>query len=216
MLAACEESGRVRDAFADRGWEAWSADILPTSSTRKGAVHYRGDVRELLSYDYRFDLVIAFPPCTDLSLAGARWWAEKQSDGRQQAASEFFMQMVNAPAPFVAVENPIGRMTQLYRPPDQVIEPWWFGDPYVKKTCLWLSGLPRLEADDKVTPVGRVTTGGGTWRVDKAAGRAAMSAYEDSEGRANRAKVRSKTFPGVARAFAGQWGAYVENELLGA
>jgi hypothetical protein len=115
------------------------------------------------------------------------------------------MDMVNFPAPRVAVENPRGIMSKLHRPPDQVIEPWWFGDPFAKKTCLWLKGLPLLVADNPVEPDGRVATGGGSWKADRAAGREGMSSYEDSEGRRNRARVRSRTFPGVARAMADQW-----------
>jgi hypothetical protein len=197
--------------------------------------HYQGDVRDLFSWDHPvnakrasertwnlimreprtalWDLFIGHPPCDHLSLAGARWWAQKRADGRQDEAADFFMEMMGAPATYVAVENPIGDMKRRYRAPDQTIEPWWFGDPYAKKTCLWLKGLPLLVPDNEVVPAGRVTTGGGSWRQDKAAGRAAMSAYEDSEGRANRAKVRSRTFPGVARAMADQWGKFAEGQL---
>ena len=210
MLAACESSGRVRDAFAARGWDAWSCDLEPSESPGQ---HIQGDI--LTFYDlligHPFDLVVAFPPCTDLSLAGARFWPQKRADGRQDRAAYFFMQMVyDSPSMHVAVENPRGDMTRRYRPPDQIVEPWWFGDPYAKKTCLWLRGLPELVADKPVAPVGRVATGGGSWRTDKAAERKAMNAYEDSEGRVNRARVRSRTFPGFARAMADQWGGYLE------
>jgi hypothetical protein len=213
------------------------------------ARHYQGDVRDLFSWDHSvnsarkranmsrifspqlplWDLVIAFPPCTALSLAGARWWKEKRADGRQDAAAKFFMEMYNAPARFVAVENPVGDMSRRFRRPDQVVEPWWFGDPYSKRTCLWIrnadkpsyrvtgtdEALPLLVTSNSVAPIGRVTTGGGSHRTDKAAGRKAMNAYEDSEGRANRAKVRSRTFPGFAQALASQWGAFVERQALG-
>jgi hypothetical protein len=240
VLVGCECSGRVRDAFARRGWEAWSADLLPSEIPARvtvtdydksitdldglfGANHYQGDVRDLFSREHPvnaarrtgnlWDLAIMHPPCTELSLAGARWWPAKRADGRQDAAAQFFMEMVNAPAPLVAVENPRGDMKRRYRPPDQEVEPWWFGDPFAKKTCLWLKGLPELtpshtEAD--FPQLFRATTGGGNWRTDKAAGRQAMSAYEDSEGRANRAKVRSRTFPGFAQAMAAQWGSFAE------
>lgn len=210
MLAACESSGRVRDAFAARGWDAWSCDLEPSETPGQ---HVQGDI--FAFYDMLigrpFDLVIAFPPCTDLSLAGARFWPAKRADGRQDAAARFFMRMFyEAPAGHVAVENPRGDMTRRYRAPDQIVEPWWFGDPYSKKTCLWLRDLPLLCADNQVDPVGRVATGGGSWRTDREAGRKAMSAYEDSEGRKNRAKVRSRTFPGFARAMAAQWGPWLE------
>ncbi len=255
MLAACEMSGRVRDAFAARNWEAWSADLMPSETPVRrlllddgcydldngapdGTHHYQGDVRDLFSWDHpvnagRFldahflavdvpqpaplwDLVIAFPPCDHLSLVGARYWKEKQADGRQQAAADFFMAMVNAPSPRVAVENPVGIMGRkrapLYRVPDQVVEPWWFGDPYAKKTCLWLKGLPLLVADNIVGATGRIATGGGSWRVDQASGRGPNNTHEDGEGRAKRRIVRSRTMPGFARAMAEQWGSYIEKE----
>lgn len=208
MLAACESSGRVRDAFAARGWDAWSCDLEPSETPGQ---HIQGDILSVFSWSLGWDLIIAFPPCTDLSLAGARFWKQKQADGRQHAAAKFFMQMVyDSPALHVAVENPRGRMSELYRRPDQIVEPWWFGDPYAKKTCLWLRYLPLLTADKPVEPAGRVATGGGSWKVDKAAGHKAMSAYEDSEGRKNRARVRSRTFPGFAESMARQWGSYLE------
>lgn len=210
MLAACESSGRVRDAFAARGWDAWSCDLEPSETPGQ---HIQGDILSFygMLIGFPFDLVIAFPPCTDLSLAGARFWAQKRADGRQDAAAYFFMQMVrNSPGRHVAVENPRGDMTRRYRPPDQIVEPWWFGDPFAKKTCLWTKRLPPLVADNPVDPVGRVATGGGSWRVDSAAGKNLMSAYEDSEGRKNRAKVRSRTFPGFAASMARQWGEFIE------
>lgn len=201
MLAACEFSGRVRDAFAAMGWDAWSCDLEP--SERPGQ-HIQGNIFKAFGFG-TWDLIIAFPPCTHLSQAGAVHWKKKQADGRQQAAGHFFMAMVNAPAKMVCVENPRGIMTKLHRPPDQIVEPWWFGDPYAKKTCLWMSGLPPLVPSNPVTAIARVTTGGGSWKTDKAAGRKLMSAYEDSEGRKNRARVRSRTFPGLAAAMAEQW-----------
>lgn len=234
VLVACECSGRVREAFRLRGWEAWSADLLPTeevtwpgptSECSGRSLHYQGDVRDLFWWGHPinrerleenpsdrnlWDLIIAHPPCDHLGYAGARWFKQKQADGRQQRAADFFMEMVNAPSPLVAVENPHSIMQTLYRRPDQIVEPWWFGDPYVKQTHLWLKGLPALEPDKPVTPTGRITTGGGSWRTDKAAARSAMSAYEDSEGRKNRAKVRSRTLPGLARAMAEQWGSFAE------
>jgi hypothetical protein len=264
FLAACECSGRVRDAFAARGWESWSCDLLPSTEVlaevtvfpsgkqalwpREGArgAHYQGDVLDLFGWDHPvnheramlatnralgardwsvplWDLVIAFPPCTDLTLGGARWFKYKDitrgGNGDMQRGAAFFMDMVyasrgNEPscAQRIAVENPLGKMSRWYRWPDQVVEPWWFGDPYAKRTGLWLRNLPRLVADKPVAPVGRVATGGGSWRTDKTAERVAMSRYEDSRGRENRAYMRSLTFEGTARAMAEQWGAYVERE----
>ena len=253
VLVACEMSGRVRDAFAVRGWEAWSADLLPSETPVRltafppgdpaDAVlgpdglppqfHYQGDVRDLFgkrhpvnylhylghnapgtSQTRLWDLVIAHPPCTDLSYAGARWFAAKQGDGRQQAAADFFTEMTEAPSPLIAVENPHSVMQKLYRYPDQIVQPWMFGDPFVKGIHLWLKGLPKLEPahrEGDYPQFLRATTGGGSWRSDKAASRSDMSAYEDSEGRASRAKVRSRTFEGLAKAMAAQWGAFAEN-----
>jgi hypothetical protein len=254
MLAGCEMSGRVRDAFAARGWEAWSADILPSETPVARRVsqkignwggdsplddnalgcHYQGDVRDLFDWNHPvnrerqrkayndfhgteyddypvlWDLAILFPPCDHLSLAGAVWWKQKRADGRQDAAAAFFMEMVNAPAPLVAVENPRGDMTRRYRAPDQIVEPFWFGDPLRKKTCLWLKNLPKLVPSNLVEPGGRVATGGGSWRTDQAAGRGANNGHEDGEGRVNRRIVRSRTMPGLARAMASQWGSYAE------
>lgn len=253
VLIACECSGRVREAFAERGWEAWSADLLPSEipprreacgqdvtthfpSKGKGS-HYTGDVRDLFNWNHRvnegrstlerhanlfrpapplWDLIIAHPPCTDLSYAGARWFklkdARRGGDGTMQAAAAFFIEMLNSPSPLVAVENPhsIIQTWKEVGPPAQVVQPYMFGDPYAKGIHLWLKGLPALHATNVVEPAGRVATGGGSWRTDKAAGQRAMSAYEDSEGRANRARVRSRTFPGLAGAMADQWGAFAE------
>lgn len=260
VLAACECSGRVRDAFAARGWESWSADLLPSETPVCAEVfpgnrysgasspvdaggyspgcHYQGDVRDLFSWDHPvnqeraqtwalphdrplWDLVIAFPPCTHLSQAGAVWWKHKDAtrggDGRMQEGAAFFREMTQAPAPHVAVENPVGvtglpNQACYYRRPDQVVEPYMFGDPLRKRTCLWLKGLPPLAADNLVTPApgGRVATGGGSWRTDQRNGRGANNGHEDSEGRSRRQVVRNRTLPGLARAMADQWGSYLE------
>lgn len=230
-LIACESSGRVRDAFAARGWDAWSCDL---EASEMPGQHIQGDINSFydMVHAMPFHLIVAFPPCTDLSLAGARFWQEKRADGRQQAAAIFFMRMIRSPAKYVAVGNPRGAMSKIYRQPDQVIQPWWFGDPFRKATCLWLRNLPELVPDYKSEPdllatatsgdmagyrLHRAATGGGSWKSDKAAAEAAgldfngASHYEDSEGRKNRARVRSRTFPGVARAMADQWGGFIEN-----
>jgi hypothetical protein len=258
MLAACECSGRVADAFARRGWEAHSCDLLPgelpgmdyqdiaslLSDNERGMHgsyrHHTEDVLGLFDWYHpvnnaRFreavngdqdgvplwDLVIAFPPCTHLSLAGARYWKAKREmrwngiehvPSLQDEAAAFFMDMVNAPAPHIAVENPRGDMTRRFQPPDQYVEPFWFGDPLKKKIGLWLFNLPLLSADRLVTPTGRVATGGGSHRTDIAAGRGPQNGNEDSEGRARRSIVRSRTSLSVARAMAGQWGPYLEEK----
>src|SRR5579859_6225748 len=234
-------SGRVRDAFAARGWEAWSADLLPSENPPRWTVlpdgscsewedypgfHYQGDVRDLFDRTHPVNrdrsaemragdpwlwhLCIMHPPCDHLSYAGARWFKAKQADGRQQTGARFFMQMVNAPSPLVAVENPHSIMQKLYRPPTQTVQPWMFGEPMHKRIDLWLKGLPLLEPTSVVEPTGRVTTGGGNWRTDQAAGRLATSRHEDGEGRARRAIVRSRTAEGLAEAMAEQWGSFAE------
>jgi hypothetical protein len=135
-------------------------------------------------------MLIAFPPCDHLSKAGARWWPEKRRDGRQAAAVELFMDLMNAPIGRVAVENPAGYMCTHYRPPDQRIQPWWFGDPWLKQTCLWLRNLPPLEPTEIVDPVQGYWVGGDARRY----------------GRHRDPRHRSVTFPGVAAAMAAQWG----------
>lgn len=209
--------------------------------------HYQGDVRDLFGWNHpvnrtrqrwaynRFygygeipggdwdlwDLAILHPPCDHLSQAGAVWWKHKDAtrggDGRMQDGAAFFMKMVEAPATYVAVENPVGVMglpnqACFYRRPDQVVEPWWFGDPLAKRTCLWLKDLPLLVADRPVTPTGRVATGGGSWRTDQRSGRGANNGHEDRRGRAYRKIERSRTMPGFARAMAQQWTAWIAGQ----
>lgn len=230
-------SGRVRIAFAARGWDAWSCDILPdeahiwndvppTGSRCFTGQHYQGDVLDIIEDDW--DLVIAHPPCTDLSQAGARYWKAKEADGRMQAAMDFFWKMYELPQlnAYVVVENPVGVINHRHRAPEQVIEPWWFGDPLTKKICLWYrsawlpgkftrdmipDNLPLLRKSNPVEPTGRVTTGGGSWRTDKANGKTGMNRnWEDSQGRARREILRSITSTEVATAMAEQWGGYIE------
>lgn len=237
VLVACEMSGRVRTRFAARGWDAWSADILPdeahlwnqvppTGSRCFTGQHYQGDVRDIIDQDW--DLVIGHPPCTDLSQAGANRWKEKRADGRMQAGHDFFRELYSRPRSraFVVIENPRGVMSAMFRPPDQEVEPFWFGDPLQKKIDLWFRAawvpskitrdlramkLPLLVANNRVEPTGRVTTGGGSWRTDKAKGLTGMNKnWEDSQGRSRRNILRSITSAEVARAFADQWGPYIE------
>jgi hypothetical protein len=257
-----------------RGWDAWSADILPDESEEYGhgkrvqsvragqelppkraryhkrrlqgvgiERHYEGDVLDLFKWSHPinyerakealktpeglplWDLIIAFPPCTHLSYAGNRWRAEKRADGREDAAADFFMQMIDAPAQHVAVENPRGVMFSRFRRPDQEIQPYWFGDPFRKTTCIWKSGLPDLIRTDECEPESTATSGDmagyrfgavvtqGSNYVNRFG--AGANHYEDSRGRKNRSKVRSLTFPGVARQMAAQWGEYVKEANLG-
>jgi len=139
ILVACEYSGIVRDAFIARGHDAMSCDLLPTESP---GPHYQGDVFDIINDGW--DAMIAFPPCTHLAVSGAAWFEQKRKDGRQQEGIDFFMAMVNAPIPRIAIENPVGIMSKIYKPPTQIIQPYMFGDEVSKKTCLWLKNLPPL------------------------------------------------------------------------
>lgn len=140
-----------------------------------------------------------FPPCTHLAVSGAAWFEQKRKDGRQQQGISFFMQFANCKCPKVAIENPVGIMSSVWRKPDQIIQPYWFGEPYSKKTCLWLKGLPALVPTEIVSEGEKVTF---------ASGKAMPKWYSDAFRLkpAERAKVRSKTFAGVAKAMAEQWG----------
>lgn len=181
ILIACEYSGVVRDAFIRGGHEAMSCDLLPTDAP---GPHYQGDVRDVL--DYPWDLMIAHPPCTDLSVSGARHFAAKRMDGRQQASASFFMMLAKVDIPKIAIENPICIMSSLYRKPDQVIQPWMFGHGETKATSLWLKGLPLLKPTNIVE--------GREARIHK------MPPTTD------RWKLRSITYQGIADAMAQQWG----------
>jgi len=186
VLIACEYSGIVRDAFIAKGYEAMSCDLLPTEQP---GPHYQGDVRDVL--DYPWDLMIAHPPCTHLSVSGAKHFEEKKIDGRQQSAVSFFMMLAKTDIPMVAIENPICIMSRLYRKPDQIIQPWQFGHGETKATCLWLKGLPLLNSTNVVE--------GREARIHK------MPPSID------RWKERSRTFQGIADAMASQWG--INNQI---
>lgn len=139
VLVACEESQAVTIELRKLGHEAYSCDIQECSGGHP-EWHVKGDALELLKM--KWDMLIAFPPCTHLAVSGARHFAKKQADGRQQEAIDFFMRFVNADCPKVAVENPIGIMSSKYRKPNQIIQPYMFGDHARKSTCLWTKGLP--------------------------------------------------------------------------
>lgn len=191
ILVACEESGVVRRAFVERGHDAFSCDILPASD---GEVmrHLQTDIRELPPHNW--DMIIAFPPCTHLCVSGARWWKSKPAE-ELWAAEEFFMMFANHPCKRIAIENPVGRMSTLYRKPDQIIQPWWFGDDASKATCLWLKGLPTL------IPTNMLPGDSKTRRANQtASGQNKLGPSPD------RARLRSQTYPGIAKAMAEQWG----------
>ena len=190
VLIACEYSGVVRDAFLRGGHEAMSCDILETESH---GPHYKGNLFDVI--DYPWDLMIAHPPCTHLSVSGSRHFAEKKMDGRQQAAASFFMRIVRRSAhiPKIAIENPVCIMSSLYRKPDQIIQPWQYGHGETKATCLWLKGLPLLLPTNVVE------------------GREARIHHMPPS--ADRWKERSRTFQGVADAMADQWGKPAQMEI---
>lgn len=199
VLIACEHSGVLREAFAALGHEAWSCDLLP--SLKPGS-HLQCDVRTVLADGW--DLMIAHPPCTYLSYAGARWWnTPGRAEGRQ-AAMDFFMEMVNAPVARICVENPRGLPCQAYRQPDQVIHPYYFGDAALKRTCLWLKGLPRLWWWDKPGTLFQVTA---VARPSPVSVDNSGKARHFTDGAARDPLARSRTFPAIAAAMAAQWGA---------
>ena len=184
VLVACEYSGVVRDAFIRQGHDAMSCDLLPTDAP---GPHYQGSLFDVI--DYPWDLMIAHPPCTHLSVSGSRHFEAKRMDGRQQSAASFFMALIRRSEhiPMTAIENPVCVMSSLYRKPDQVIQPWQFGHGETKATCLWLKGLPNLTAtnivDGRENRIHRMPPSPDRW------------------------KERSKTYQGIADAMANQWGA---------
>ena len=181
VLVACEYSGRVRDAFIRVGHDAMSCDIIATDTP---GPHYRGDVLETI--DDNWDLLIGFPPCTHLSASGARWFADKRRDGRQQSGIDFFMLLAHAPINKIVLENPVGIMSTHYRKPDQIIQPWQYGHGETKATCLWLKGVNPLQPTNIVE--GREPR---MWKLPPSV---------------DRAKIRSQTYQGIADAMANQWG----------
>lgn len=202
VLTACEESGKVRDAFRYWGYDAWSCDILP-SRGEFTQYHMQMDVREALNDSGGWDLVIAFPPCTHLTVACSRLWKEKRALGLQQEAEDFFMQFVDS-AYYWAIENPVGRMSTAYRKPDQIIQPYEFGHDASKKTCLWLGNLPPLQPTSYVEP--RMVDGLPRWANQTDSGQNRLPPSPE------RAMMRSETYDGIATAMADQWSLHIERE----
>ena len=191
VLIACEYSGTVRDAFSDFGHDAISCDLLPSE---KPGQHYQGDVRDILRDG--FDLMIAHPPCTHLAVSGARWFKDKQEE--QRLALDFVRFLMDAPIPRIAIENPVSIISSRIRKPDQIIQPYEHGHEATKTTCLWLKNLPLLKPTHIV--------GKGPRHVTKS-GKSLPSWYNLPPS-ANRWKIRSATFTGIAQAMASQWGCY--------
>jgi len=191
VLVACEYSGVVRDAFIAKGHDAMSCDLLPTD--REGP-HYQGDVFDIINDGW--DLMIAHPPCTHLSVSGARWFKHKQKE--QTEALDFVRRLLDASIEKIALENPISIISNRIRKPDQIIQPWQFGHDASKSTCLWLKGLPKLTATNLISP--RIVNGKKRWANQTDSGQNRLTPSED------RWKIRSTTFQGIANAMAEQWG----------
>lgn len=203
VLVACEESQAVTKAFRKLGIEAFSCDLLPASGGHP-EWHFQEDMFEVIKREKKFDLMIAFPPCTDLAVSGARHFERKRADGSQQKSIEFFMSVINADIERIAVENPIGIMSGIYRKPDQIIQPWMFGDKAQKSTCIWLKNLPKLE------PTNIVEKGEFFEFTSKKGEKKRMpmwyyKALQEAKTPEQRRTLRSKTFQGIADAMAKQW-----------
>lgn len=190
ILVACEESQRVTIEFRNRGHEAYSCDILECSGGHP-EWHYQQDVTPLLDQDW--DMIIAFPPCTHLAVSGARHFAQKIADGRQQQGINFFMLFANNKCPKIAIENPVGIMSSNWRKPDQIIQPYEFGHMECKKTCLWLKGLPLLTPTNNVYNQMMLLPKNQRERI------------HHLPPSADRGRLRSITYLGVAQAMADQW-----------
>jgi len=201
VLIACEESQAVTKEFRKLGFEAYSCDILPCSGGHP-EWHLQKDIFDVINDGW--DLMIAFPPCTDLAVSGARHFERKIADGSQQKSIDFFMSIVNAPIKHIAIENPIGIMSKKYRKPNQIIQPWMFGDKAQKSTCLWLKNLPDLK------PTNIVEKGEFFEFVSKKGVKKRMpmwyyQALQKAKTPEQRRTLRSKTFEGIAVAMAEQW-----------
>lgn len=203
VLVACEESQEVCKAFRELGHEAYSCDIQECSGGHP-EWHLKQDVLPLLYEPW--DLIIAHPPCTFLTVTGNRWFnverygdkaVQRQKD--REEAIEFFMQFANAKCEKIAIENPVGIMSTYWRKPDQIIQPYEFGEPYEKKTCLWLKGLPYLQPTNIVSPPPRIY-------YESGKSMPAWYAYAWRLPKEERTRLRSKTFTGIAKAMAEQWG----------
>jgi hypothetical protein len=207
ILIACEESQTVCKAFRKRGFEAFSCDILPCSGGHP-EWHIQSDVLEQL--DKGWDMIIAHPPCTYLTVSGNKWMKPEFSDRfpnrqkQRQQAIEFFIKFYNCNCNYVAIENPVGIISTVWKKPDQYIHPYYFGDPHTKKTGLWLKGLPKLIPTKMVEPqvyVGKDGRKYPIWHMETLG----LPGPE-------RQKLRSKTFQGIADAMADQWGNFLNTE----
>lgn len=216
-LVACEYSGRVRDALSAQGWDAWSCDILPTESelTIKEGKHIQADVISILEKGW--DLMIAFPPCTYLTVSANRHFVNNPERWKQRLdAMMFVYKLLNAPIQHIALENPVGVISSHIRPPDQIVNPYYFGDPVPKKTCLWLKNLPLLVYslhDDLFATKTAVEPEYVIYNSKK--NKSGKSRYSvqgriPSTNKPENALLRSKTYLGIAKAMAEQWTEYIK------
>lgn len=187
IIIGCEYSGVVRNAFAEKGHDVWSCDFLPTELP---GLHYQCDVLDVLHL--KWNLGIFFPPCTHLATSGARWFKDKQKE--QQEALEFIRKLLNAPIEKICLENPVGIISTRIRKPDQIIQPWQFGHPEQKATCLWLKNLPLLIPTNVLDKPDC-----GYWNNQTPSGQNKIGEKKD------RWKERSKTYMGIAKAMSEQW-----------
>lgn len=196
VLVACEYSGRVRDAFLARGHYAMSCDLLPSDSLNSGD-HYHGDVTKILDHDW--DLMIAHPPCTYLSVSGMHWTTRGLRDPKlTEDALDFVKILLDAPIKRIALENPVSVISSRIRKPDQIINPYEFGHDASKKTCLWFKNLPSLRPTNFIEP--RIIDGKKRWGNQTDSGQNKLAPSSD------RWKIRSETYKGIAEAMAEQWG----------
>jgi len=196
VLIACEYSGRVREAFRALGHDAWSCDLLEAEDGSPH--HFQADCLAVATW-HEWDLMIAHPPCTHLAVSGAAHFEAKRADGRQQEAIDFFLALAHLPIPRIAIENPVCIMSSVWREPDQIIHPHHFGHPEFKATCLWLKGLPRLRP---TRPLRLPKADSEEWKAWNRVHR--MPPSKD------RWKERSRTYGGIAKAFADQWSNYTD------
>ena len=213
ILVACEESGVVTEAFRNRGFNAWSCDLLPTSGNHP-EWHIQDDAIKVMKRE-KWDCIIAHPPCTYLTVTGNKWmkpeFKDRFPDRQQQRidAINFFMKFANADCDYIAIENPVSIMASEWRKPNQYVHPYFFGDPHSKKTGLWLKGLPLLTPTLMVEPEMYV------YKTGKKAGRTDPMWHMETLKLppAERSIARSKTFPGFAEAMAEQWGNFLKQNL---
>ena len=200
VLIACEFSGIVRDAFIKRGHNAVSCDLLPSESAY--GLHYQGDVRDLLKDNFKWDLMIAHPPCTYLTIAGNAWLSKPGRMQLREEAFDFFMELTQANIPKICIENPVGYVNSHWRKPDQIIHPYYFGDARMKRTCLWLKGLPNLKYEPGKYPVPEpvyISTG------DTTKGKKIHWTESIGKKRGTGWMERSRTSTAIAEAMATQW-----------